>query len=148
MKWTILTWSIFLDDSTNAVQMWNGEWIACSWSTPATIMMTSSDGIIFRVTGPLCGPLWRRALVFPLFCAWINGWANNREIDNLRCRRAYYEVIVMYRVPHHWHAPSKRTPCGAMGFNSTKCLYCPSVYHSASWLYIALREIATIGIFY
>ena len=53
--------------------------------------MTSSNGNIFRVTGPLCGeftshrwiPLikgqWRRVLIFSLIYAWIIGWVNNRE---------------------------------------------------------------------
>ena len=25
---------------------------------------------------------WRGALMFPLICAWINGWVNNREADD------------------------------------------------------------------
>ena len=38
---------------------------------------------------------WRRALVFSLICAWINGWVNNRETVDLRWHRAHYGVIVM-----------------------------------------------------
>ena len=38
---------------------------------------------------------WRRALMFSLICARINGWANNREAGNLRRHRAHYDVIVM-----------------------------------------------------
>ena len=34
---------------------------------------------------------WRGALMFPLICAWINRWVNNREAADLRC----YDVIVM-----------------------------------------------------
>ena len=53
------------------------------------VMITSSNGNIFHVTGPLCGeftghrwiPLtigqWRGALIFSLICAWTNGWVNN-----------------------------------------------------------------------
>ena len=54
-------------------------------------MMTSSNGNIFRVTGPLCGEFtgypvtgyphkgqWHGALMFPLICAWMSkqswGW--------------------------------------------------------------------------
>ena len=37
-------------------------------------MMTSSNGNIFRVTGPLCGEL-----MFFLIALLINGWVNNRE---------------------------------------------------------------------
>ena len=70
-------------------------------------MITSSNGNIFRVTGPLCGEFtgrrwipphkgqWRRALMFSLICHWIDGWVNNREAGDLRRHRAYYDVIVM-----------------------------------------------------
>ena len=63
-------------------------------------MMTSSNGNIVRVTGPLCGEFtghrwipgvkgqWRRALMFSLFWAWTNGWVNNREAGDLRHHRA------------------------------------------------------------
>ena len=37
----------------------------------------------------------RRALMFPLICAWTNGWVNNRDTCDLRCHRAHYDVIVM-----------------------------------------------------
>ena len=69
-------------------------------------MMTSSNGNIFRVTGPLCGnsslPVnfphkgqWRGALMFSLICVWINRWVNNREAGDLRRYRAHYDVMVM-----------------------------------------------------
>ena len=79
-------------------------------------MMTSSNGNIFRVTGPLCGKFtghwwipppppppppppththththksqWRRALMFILNCAWINGLSKRH--------RAHYDVTVMH----------------------------------------------------
>ena len=38
---------------------------------------------------------WRGALMFPLICAWINGWANNREAGGLRRYRTNFDVIVM-----------------------------------------------------
>ena len=68
-------------------------------------MMTSSNGNIFRVRGLLCGEFtgprwqsqWRRALMFPLICVWINGWVNNREAGDLRRYRGHYDVIVMVR---------------------------------------------------
>ena len=69
-------------------------------------MMTSSNGNIFRVTGPLCGEFtvpvisphkgqWRGALMYSLICVWINGWVNNREAGDLRRYRGHYDVIVM-----------------------------------------------------
>ena len=39
---------------------------------------------------------WRRAFMFALICARINGWANNPEAGDLRRHRAHYDVIVMY----------------------------------------------------
>ena len=70
-------------------------------------MMTSSNGTIIRVTCHSCGELtgprwnppykvqWRRALMFSLICARINGWLNNDEAGYLRRHRAYYDVTVM-----------------------------------------------------
>ena len=70
------------------------------------IMMTSSNGNIFRVTGHLGGEFtgprwiphkgqWRGALMFTLIYAWINDWVNNREAGGLRRYRGHYDVIVM-----------------------------------------------------
>ena len=39
---------------------------------------------------------WRGALMFSFFCAWINGWVNNRGAGNLRRNRFHYDVIVMW----------------------------------------------------
>ena len=69
-------------------------------------MMTSSNGTIFRVTGPLCGELtgpgdfphkgqWHGALMFSLICAWIDDLVNNREAGDLRRHRGHYVVNVM-----------------------------------------------------
>ena len=66
-------------------------------------MMTSSNGNIFRVTGPLWGnspvPVnsphkgqWCGALMFSLISIWINGWVNNREAGDLRRYRDHYDV--------------------------------------------------------
>ena len=38
---------------------------------------------------------WRGALMFSFICTWTNGWANNRNADDLRCHRAHYYAIVM-----------------------------------------------------
>ena len=66
-------------------------------------MITSSNGNIFRVTGPLCGEItgtenegqWRGALMFSLISVWINGWVNNREAGDLKRHRGHYDVNVM-----------------------------------------------------
>ena len=36
---------------------------------------------------------WRRALVFSVICAWINGWVSTREAGDLRRQRAHYDVV-------------------------------------------------------
>ena len=78
--------------------------------------MTSSNGNIFRVTGHLCGrsPVnsphkgqWRRALMFSVICAWINGWVNNLEAGDLKRHCAHYCVSVMFELTYvswrlHW----------------------------------------------
>ena len=78
-------------------------------SSPETnhyFKLTSSNGNISRVTGPLCGeftgpgefPAQRpvtRSLMFSLICARINGWVNNRYAGDLRRNQVHYDVIVM-----------------------------------------------------
>ena len=71
------------------------------------VMMTSSNGNIFRLTGPLCGEFtgprwiprtkgqWRGALMPSLICAWTHAWVNNREAGDLRRYRAHFDVTVM-----------------------------------------------------
>ena len=68
-------------------------------------MTTSSNGNIFRVTGPLCGEitgpgefLTQRPVTrsYDVSYARINGWVNNREAGDLRCHRCHYDVNVMY----------------------------------------------------
>ena len=68
-------------------------------------MMTSSNGNIFRVTGPLCGEFtghrWisltkaSDASMFSLICAWTNSRVNNRDTGDLKRHRAHYDVTVM-----------------------------------------------------
>ena len=70
-------------------------------------MKPSSNGNIFRATGPLCGeftgPRWipcTKASNAELWCflwsaPWINGWVNNREPRDLRRHRAHYNVLEM-----------------------------------------------------
>ena len=52
---------------------------------------------------------WRGALTFPLICAWINSWANNREAGDLRRQRAHYDVTVMHSQYHgRWWSSNVR----------------------------------------
>ena len=106
-----------------------------------TCMMTSSNGLIFRVTGHSCGeytsPLWiphkgqwRRALMFSLICVWVNGWVNKREAGDLRRYRAHCDVTVMeYVFCNLWNnlACWELTPVAYF----TRCVACTFriVYH-------------------
>ena len=40
---------------------------------------------------------WRGALMFSLFCAWTNSWANNENTCDLRRHRAHYDVTLMLK---------------------------------------------------
>ena len=46
------------------------------------------------VNSPLKGQ-WRRAMMFPLISAWINGWVSNREAGDLKRNRTHYDVILI-----------------------------------------------------
>ena len=70
------------------------------------IMMTSSNGNIFRLTGPLCGQFnghrWiplTKASDAELWCflwsAWTNGGVNNPDAGDLRRHCSHYHVTVM-----------------------------------------------------
>ena len=70
-------------------------------------ILTSSNGNIFGAylpfvrgiqRSPADSPLkgqWREALMFPLICAWINGWVNNREDGDFQRHRAHNDVTVI-----------------------------------------------------
>ena len=64
---------------------------------------------------------WRGTLVFPLICAWINDWVNNREAGDLRRYRAHYNVTAMFKYVFHvalWGLASIRN-------RSTNKIYAP-----------------------
>ena len=81
------------------------------------VMMTSSNGNIFRVTGPLCGEIaghrWihrteashAKLRCFLWSAPWINGWVNTHEAGDLRHHRALYDVIVMIITAWLWFEP-------------------------------------------
>ena len=80
--------------------------MASFFSVRSIHMMTSSNGNVFRVTGPLCGeftgpgefPTQRpvtRSLGVSLICAWMKDWVNNREAGDLGRHRGHYDVTVM-----------------------------------------------------
>ena len=73
------------------------------------LMMTSSNGNIFRIIAHLCGEFTghgefhaqrpvTQSFDFFLWSApeWINDWVNNWEAGDLRRHRAHYNVIVVF----------------------------------------------------
>ena len=106
------------------------------------LMMTSSDGNIFHVTGlcagnsPVTGEFphkgqWRGALMFSLNCAWTNSWANNGSADDLRHQHAHYDVIVM----------SLETS------NSSQCQREGSQVNLLCWIYFEEHKVIDLCIF-
>ena len=83
-------------------------------------MMTSSNGNIYRVTGPLWGGVhrsavvsphkgqWRGALMFSLIWAWTNGWTNNRDAGDLR--RSEYQLAPLVLKPEY-SGITRSMPC-------------------------------------
>ena len=73
------------------------------------LMMTSSNGNIFRVTGPCEGNShftphigqWGGALMLSLICAWTYGWAKNRDAGDSRHHGALYDVTAMFTSNTH-----------------------------------------------
>ena len=71
------------------------------------LMMTSSNSSIFHITGPSWGestgdrwiPLTKACdaelWCLPWSCAWTNGWANNRDADDLIPPHYHYDVTLM-----------------------------------------------------
>ena len=84
-------------------------YVTKGWNLKSIHMVMSSNGVIFRFTGPLSGKItghrWipphkgqrRGALMLSLICAWIGGWVNNRQSGGLWRHRGHYDVTVMNR---------------------------------------------------
>ena len=104
--------------------------------------MTSSNGDVFCVTGPLCGEFpghrWiphTKADDAELWCflwsaPWINGWLNNREAGDLRRYRVHY-VIVIRRWMHQGVAHSTITKTESRSDEVTNpIIYRPEFTHT------------------
>ena len=108
-------------------------------------MMTSSNGNIFRVTGPCAvNPThkgqWRGALMFSLISVWINGWVNNREAGDLRRYRGHYDVIVMKTWDHFLNRLSRVTSARFQPMGEDMC----NVF--SHWITPCSRDPKTIEI--
>ena len=105
-----LLWDYNLHTATTLTLMWLAQMryaVHQIHQRSGFIKMTSSNGNLVRVTGPLRGeftgnrwiPLTKASDV-ELWCflwsgPWINGWVNNREAGDLRRNHAHYDVTVM-----------------------------------------------------
>ena len=93
---------------THTGQLWDIPSLGYLRHSAACCMMTSSNGNIFRVTGPLCweftGHRWipstkvsdAERWCFLWSAPWINGWVNNCKAGDLTRHRAYYYVTVIW----------------------------------------------------
>ena len=92
-KWTLfcswfLTWFLILDLWFHCDIPW---WRHQMETFSALLAICAGNS---PVTGefPAQRPVTRS---FDVFCAWINGWVNNLEANDLRRYRAHYDVTVM-----------------------------------------------------
>ena len=72
----------------------NWSWWRHQMETFSALLAICAGNSPVPVNSPHKGQ-WRRALMFSLISACINGWVNNRKAGDLRRYRAHYDVIVM-----------------------------------------------------
>ena len=97
--------------SCTAVLLWHGL-LPVKFSQ---YKMTSSNGNIFCLTGPLWGESTqslvnsphkgqrRGAWIFSFICTWTNRWGSNRDAGDLRCCHAHYDITAMrHPIVHPW----------------------------------------------
>ena len=125
--------------------------------------------------GHLCGEFtgfphkgqWRRALMYSLICARINGWVNNREAGDLRRHPTHCDVIVMicfyFSMNSSWTSPTGNRsvshllgcstsparetdhhhaiPCCSFGARLTSSLWLsPTTLHSLLYIYLLQKS--------
>ena len=102
MAWCHQEKSRYLMNQCWATFLWGTQWVnGRSWFHPncfGDFDISSSYIALYRGQ-------WRGSLMCYLICAWINGWANNREAGYLRRIRAHYDVIVMIYLHRYAHWP-------------------------------------------
>ena len=76
---------------------WLFSWWRHQMETFCTLLTLCAGSSLVTGEFPAQGPVPRRFDV-SLISAWINGWVNNHEEDDLRRHRAHYDVNVMGRL--------------------------------------------------
>ena len=116
-----------------------------------THIMTSSNGNIFCVTGPLSGEFtgyrWiprpkasdAKLLMFSLICDGTSGWVNNQEAGDLRGHRAHYAATVMQTTASEVHASvvTEWPPA---------CLHelLPKIHQSGNWRKPQMKDVSNL----
>ena len=94
---------------------------------------------------------WRGTLMFSFICAWMNGWVNNPDADDLSRHRAHYDVIVMTKedpdgTPYLNHMAAVRWDVISMPHCTIRMLAClVDNTISAQGFRSSLMEIAHCG---
>ena len=106
--------------------------MCASTSEKITLIMTSSNGNLFRDTGPLCGgrwPVdsphkgqWRGALMFSLIWACTNGWVNNQDASDLRRHLALYDKFIIIANARFTSLPSLKSLLLRLSASRRLCL--------------------------
>ena len=95
-------------------------------SMVVSMIMTSSNGNGFRITGPLWGETTdhkrsvTRALILPLMLVSTNGQINRRVAGDLRRQHAHCDVTAMVILKYRWHCLA---PCHNKAQHSTNCAH-------------------------
>ena len=91
---------------------------------------------------------WSGALMFFLSAPWMNGWLNNCEVGDLRCHRAYYDIIEMCNGHQSIHEFMSVIKClivrklfefSTLSFDIVMCS--PTHYHTMELTQFMLNEI-------
>ena len=80
---------------------------------------------------------WWRYQIETFICAWTDGWVNNENAGDLRCHRAYYDVIVLwkYLVKKHSSEHNFHNNRCSMGFKLRSYVWWGVKYRSLGDLY-------------
>ena len=76
---------------------------------------------------PVNSPPWWGALILYLICTWTNGWANNQDTSDLRCRHTHYDNTVM--MPNRQWAITQANDEWVIYYNMVRWISAPGTMH-------------------